>query len=62
MILKRRIVQIGNSLGVRIPRVVLKELGWDEDTPINIEVKETEITITRSETAPKLSLFRKVKK
>lgn len=40
----------GNSQGIRIPRILLEEVKWSENEPIEIKVEDNKIVI---EKAPK---------
>lgn len=49
-IIKTKLVKIGHSHGVRIPTVLLKEVGFDED----VELESVDNTIiVRSATSPR---------
>ncbi len=37
----------GNSLGVRIPRVLAHEIGIHEGTPVDLSIKDHHIVITK---------------
>ncbi len=41
--MKIKVVQIGNSKGIRIPKVILRQTGIHEE--VNLEVKENQIII-----------------
>ena len=41
--MKVKVVQIGNSKGIRIPKVLLRQTGIDEE--VNLEVKENQIIL-----------------
>ncbi len=41
--MKIKIVQIGNSKGIRIPKVLLRQTGIDEE--VNLEVKNNQIIL-----------------
>lgn len=43
-----QVVKWGNSLAVRIPKVVAKEAGVSEGDPLEIEVEEGRIQLRRS--------------
>jgi len=34
---RTRIIRIGNSQGIRIPKIVIDQLGWSEDVELAIE-------------------------
>jgi len=44
IIMKTRIIQIGNSQGIRIPKVLLEQSGLPEE--VELKVKKGEIVIT----------------
>lgn len=48
--IKTRVVQIGNSQGIRIPKVLLEQTGLGEE--VELEVQENQIVI-RSALAPR---------
>ena len=41
--MKVKVVKIGNSKGIRIPKVLLRQTGIDEE--VNLEVKENQIIL-----------------
>ncbi len=43
------ILKWGNSLALRIPSVLTKELGMKEGTPIEINIKDNQVIITKKE-------------
>jgi antitoxin MazE len=47
-------VKWGNSLALRIPKPIARELGIEENTPVNISYRENEIVITPVKTAYRL--------
>lgn len=42
--MKVPVVKVGNSRGIRIPKVVIEECGFDQE--VNLEVKNRSIVIT----------------
>ena len=42
--MKAKIVQIGNSKGIRLPKLVLEQVGLEED--VELEVREGELVIS----------------
>ncbi len=47
--IKSRIVQVGNSQGIRIPKILLEQSGISEH--VEIEVRDNQIVITAASTA-----------
>jgi antitoxin MazE len=47
--IKSRIVQVGNSQGIRIPKIMLEQSGILEN--VEIEVRDNQIVITAASTA-----------
>ena len=47
MVLKARVVQIGNSRAVIIPMFVAKDLGWELGTELELDVVKEELRLTR---------------
>lgn len=45
-IVKTRLIKIGNSQGLRIPKVILEQLDWSEE--IELEVQENQLVIRPS--------------
>ncbi len=45
--MQSRIVKWGNSLGVRIPGLVAKKIGFVEGAPVDFQVKEGALIIRR---------------
>ena len=41
--LRTRIIKIGNSQGIRIPKLLLDQLGWDEE--VELAVQEDQLVI-----------------
>jgi antitoxin MazE len=40
------LIHVGNSMGVRIPRAIISQLGFKEDTPLEFKVTEEGLLIT----------------
>ena len=49
--MKVKIVKIGNSKGIRIPKVYLRETGIDEE--VNLEVKDNQIILEPIKNKPR---------
>ena len=47
MVLKSRVVQVGNSRAVVIPMAIAKELGWDLGTDLTLDVVDGEISLEK---------------
>jgi hypothetical protein len=41
----RKIIQVGNSAGVLIPRGVLEELGWSVGTPVVVRARRRALEV-----------------
>lgn len=39
------LIHIGNSLGIRIPKVIINQLGFNEETPLRIEIVDEGLLI-----------------
>mgnify|MGYP002549565802 FL=1 len=39
----------GNSQGIRIPRILLEEVKWSENEPIEIKVEDNKIVIEKAQ-------------
>jgi antitoxin MazE len=52
--MRAKTVKWGNSLALRIPKPIARELGIEENTPVNISYRENEIVITPVKTAYRL--------
>ncbi len=50
--MKTRIVRIGNSQGIRIPKLLLAEAGLAEEAEIEIELRRGELVIRLAEEQP----------
>lgn len=44
--MQRKVVRIGNSQGIVIPKTILKLLGWEGTYYIDLKVKEEKIVLT----------------
>ncbi|HDQ72417.1 MAG TPA: AbrB/MazE/SpoVT family DNA-binding domain-containing protein [Chloroflexi bacterium] len=44
-VVKTRIIQIGNSQGVRIPKLLLEQVHWDEDEEVMLELQSDQIVL-----------------
>lgn len=49
----RKIVRIGNSQGIVIPKYILKILGWEGILNLNLEMEENKIILTTPKTPKK---------
>jgi antitoxin MazE len=47
-VVRTRIVQIGNSQGVRIPKVLLEQVNLSENEEVELEVQSEQIVIRRT--------------
>lgn len=45
MVLKARVVQVGNSRAVIIPLFIAKDLGWELGTDLTLDVVEGEVRL-----------------
>lgn len=48
--MESRVMKWGNSLGVRIPHSIAKDLGIKENTPVEISVEDDCLTVRPSKT------------
>jgi antitoxin MazE len=46
--MESRITKWGNSLGIRIPRAMANEIAIDENTTVNLVVKNNDIVISKA--------------